>query len=222
MKPPLLQTGESVPTPPRQARSRRKRQDLIDAARSLFAEQGYEAASIGEITARAGTAAGAFYTYFPSKRQLLVELMSELLARLSAVDLQPSRGGRIELRNFLTRVLRTDLDNYGVIRAWQEASLSDPKLGALRVAIEQWTGARILRVFQRLRKAPRSRPQVDVAAFARMMDRHFWSLLARGASLPRRAFDREVRMSADVIYCYLFRDTPSRRLRGRRAAAPEG
>ena len=208
MKAPLLRTGEALPVPPRQARSRQKRKQLMDAARSLFAERGYEAASIGEITARAGTAAGAFYTYFPSKRQLLIVLMNELLARLSAVDLRPSAGGRVALHNFLARVFRTDLAYYGVIRAWQEATLSDPELAAMRNAIEDWTAARVLRVFQELRKHPQSRAKVDLPAFARMMDRHFWSLLARGASLHRRAFDREVRVSADIICHYLLLDTP--------------
>ena len=210
MKLPALRTREPLPAPPRQARSVEKRKQLMNAARDLFAEKGYDAASIGEITARAGSAAGAFYIYFPSKRQMLVELMKELLARLSAVDLRPSAGGRVALRNFLTRVLRTDLANYGVIRAWQEATLSDPELAVMRVAIERWTAARILRVFQTLRKRRRSRADVDVPAFARMMDRHFWSLLARGARLPRRAFNREVRMSADVIYHYLLQDGPHR------------
>jgi hypothetical protein len=39
-----------------------------------------------------------------------------------------------------------------------------------------------------------------------MMDRHFWSLLARGSSLNERDFDREIRTAADVIYHYLFQD----------------
>jgi hypothetical protein len=54
-----------------------------------------------------------------------------------------------------------------------------------------------------------------------MMDRHFWSLLARGASLPRRDFDREVRIAADVIYHYLFQDPP-RTVRTARACIPGG
>lgn len=194
----------------------------MDAARSLFAERGYEAASIGGITARAGAAAGAFYTYFSSKRHLLVELMNELLARLGAVDLQPTAGGPAALRGFLARVLRTDLAHYGVIRAWQEASLSDPELAAMRTEIEAWSGARILRVFQRVHEHPQARRDVDLPAFGRMMDRHFWSLLARGASLPRRDFNREIRISADVIYHYLLRDNPTERPLRQPPVAPAG
>lgn len=205
--PPVLRTDEPLPAPPQQDRSREKRKDLMDAARDLFAEKGYEAASIAEITARAGTAAGAFYTYFSSKKQLLVALMNELLARLSAVNLRPHAGGRAALRKFIAGVFRADLTNYGVIRAWQEASLSDPELAKMRTAIEAWTGARIRRVFLELRKQRESRRGVDLPAFTRIMDRHFWSLLASGSRLSPRSFDREVRLSADVIYHYLFRDT---------------
>src|ERR1035441_5981465 len=84
--PPILADDEDLPAPPRQARSLVTRKKLLEAGRSLFAEQGYHATSIQEITARAGTAAGAFYTYFRSKRQLPIVLMNELLERLSNLD----------------------------------------------------------------------------------------------------------------------------------------
>lgn len=206
---PALETSEELPAPPRQKRSIEKRRKLLEAGRTLFAEKGYDATSIEEITARAGTAAGAFYTYFRSKRQLLVVLMDELLQRLSQLDLRPKAAANAQkgLRSFLTSVFRDDLEYYGVIRAWQEATLTDAGLGQMRRAIESWTAARILRVFQLLRKHPGARPARGLPTFARMMDRHFWSLLARGPGMPRRAFDREVKTAADVIYHYLFRDS---------------
>jgi len=205
---PVLRTGEKLLAPPRQARSLARRRRLLEAGRALLAERGYEATSIEQITSRAGTAAGAFYTYFRSKRQLLVVLMNELLERLSRLDLRP-RGqatARDRLRDFLAAVFRADRQYYGVVRAWQEASLTDPELGRMRAAIESWTGARILRVFRLLQSFPNARSDRDLPTFARMMDRHFWSLLARGSRLRPRDFACEVRMAADVIYHYLFRD----------------
>ncbi len=204
---PLLGARDEHPPPPQQARSLEKRRKLLEAGRTLFAEKGYEATSIEEITSRAGTAAGAFYTYFRSKRQLLVVLMNELIQRLSSLDLHPKRSANLRsgLRSFLAGVFRADLEYYGVVRAWQEASLTDPELGRMQKTIESWTEARILRVFQLLHKYPNARPDRDLPTFARMMDRHFWSLLARGSSMPPRAFDREIKMAADVIYHYLFR-----------------
>jgi AcrR family transcriptional regulator len=209
--PPALADDEDLPAPPQQARSVATRKKLLEAARNLFAEQGYHATSIQTIASRAGTAAGAFYTYFRSKRQLLIVLMNELLERLGDLDVRPNgrAGGsdaRGSLRRFLAAVFRADLEYYGVVRAWQEAALTDAGLGQMQKAIESWTNARVLGVFRLLQQHPNARPDSDLPAFARMMDRHFWSLLARGASLPRRDFDREVRIAADVIYHYLFRD----------------
>ena len=211
--PPEISADEDLPAAPRQARSRAARQKLLEAGRELFAEQGYQATSIQAVTARAGTAAGAFYTYFHSKRQLLMVLMSELLERLDNLDLRPKGATNLRngLRSFLASVLHADLEYYGVVRAWQEAALTDPGLGRKQTAIETWTNARVLGVFRLLQSYPKARRDSDLPTFARMMDRHFWSLLARGASLPRRDFDREVRIAADVIYHYLFRDRPQRR-----------
>jgi len=206
---PVLRTGEEQPAPPQQARSLEKRTKLLRAARLLFAERGYEATSIQQIAAKGGAAAGAFYIYFHSKRQLLVELMNELLQRLASLNLQPTSGGdnaRIGLRNFLGSVFRTDREYYGVVRAWQEAALSDAELGAMQKTIEAWTNARVLGVFQLLQRHPQARRDCDLPAFGRMMDRHFWSLLARGSRMKPRDFDHEVELAADVIYHYLFHD----------------
>lgn len=184
-----------LPAAPRQARSIEKRRKLLDAARTLFGERGYDATSIGEITARAGTASGAFYIYFRSKRQLLLILMNELLARLAGIDLTP----RGDLRTFLGEILKADRENLGVIRAWQEAALTDAELGAMQHEILQWTEQRILGVLKKLA----SRRDADLPAFARMMDRHFWALLAAAGGMSKRAFDREVALAADVIERYL-------------------
>jgi AcrR family transcriptional regulator len=146
---------------------------------------------------RAGTAAGTFYQHFPSKRELLLALMDELIGRLRLLPLRPEAGGdaRSRLRRFLTAVFRVDRDYYGVVRAWQEAVLSDPGLAKIQKEIEAWTQARILGVFQLLRR----RGGRDLPGFARMMDRHFWSLMARGSRIP----PREIQLAADVIYFYL-------------------
>ncbi|MGD0759701.1 MAG: helix-turn-helix domain-containing protein [Candidatus Sulfotelmatobacter sp.] len=205
---PVLRTGEEEPAP-KQDRSLEKRKKLLRAARLLFAQKGYEATSIQQIAAKGGAAAGAFYIYFHSKRQMLVVLMNELLERLASLNLQPTGGDDLKtgLRDFLGRVFRTDREYYGVVRAWQEAALSNAELGAMQRTVEAWTHARILGVFQLLRQHPKARRDCDLPAFARMMDRHFWSLLARGSRMSPRDFDHEVELAADVIYHYLFHDS---------------
>jgi AcrR family transcriptional regulator len=207
--PPRLDSGELSPPPPRQKRSAERRVQLLAAARELFAEKGYEAAAIDEIAKRAHAAAGAFYLYFRSKRQLLVVLMSDFLERLAALQLTPQSGTdmRSGLREFLSAVFRTDIEYSGVVRAWREAAASDPEIARMQKDIETWTHGRVLRVFRELNRHSNARADADLPGFARMMDRHFWSLLARRATSSSREFQREVALSADVIFRYLFRDS---------------
>jgi TetR/AcrR family transcriptional repressor of mexJK operon len=216
-RPPVLRTGEQ-PAPPQQARSLEKRKRLLRAGRLLFTEKGYEAASIQQIAARGGAATGAFYTYFHSKRQLLVVLMNELLDRLASLNLHPTAGGDVRsgLQNFLGSVFRAEREYYGVVRAWQEVVLSDRELGAMQRTIEEWTQSRVLGVFQLLQRQPGARRDCDLPAFARMMDRHFWALLARGSRMRRQDFEHEVELAADVIYHYVFYDGGVRLARGSR------
>jgi AcrR family transcriptional regulator len=50
---------------------------ILDAAREVFAEQGYEAASVRDIVRRTDLASGTFYNYFPDKDAIFVALIEE-------------------------------------------------------------------------------------------------------------------------------------------------
>jgi AcrR family transcriptional regulator len=64
------------------ARGEATRRRILDAAETVFGEQGYYEASVSEITRRAGVAQGTFYLYFPGKRDIFVELVDDLGRRL--------------------------------------------------------------------------------------------------------------------------------------------
>src|SRR5947209_11072544 len=55
-----------------------RRRRILDAALELFAERGYERASMAELGQRAGIVASVLYDHFPSKRDLYVELLGRL------------------------------------------------------------------------------------------------------------------------------------------------
>lgn len=59
----------------------------MDAAETIFGEQGYHEAGIAEITQAAEVAMGTFYVYFPDKRAVFADLVRLLNARLRA-DIQ--------------------------------------------------------------------------------------------------------------------------------------
>jgi AcrR family transcriptional regulator len=63
----------------RRARVDRTRAGLLAAAGRVFAAQGYEGASVGDIAAGAGYTKGALYAHFGSKSELFVALARERL-----------------------------------------------------------------------------------------------------------------------------------------------
>lgn len=62
-----------------------RRELVLEAARSVFAELGIEGASIREIARRAGYTPGAIYSYFESKEAIYGALLGESLERLNAL-----------------------------------------------------------------------------------------------------------------------------------------
>ena len=55
----------------------RKRQQILEGARKVFHENGFDAASMNDIARVAGGSKGTLYVYFESKEQLFLELIGE-------------------------------------------------------------------------------------------------------------------------------------------------
>lgn len=67
----------------RQAAKVRTRQKVLDAARSLFAERGYEPATIRDIAKGAGMSTGAVFANFQDKAELFEAVLSEDMIKLA-------------------------------------------------------------------------------------------------------------------------------------------
>lgn len=61
----------------RTPKSESSRRRILDSARGVFFEQGFEAASIDEMARRAGIAKGTVYRYFESKAELYIAVLVE-------------------------------------------------------------------------------------------------------------------------------------------------
>ena len=70
--------AESDSTGKREQNKAKNRSMILEAARKVFVELGYDAATIRDIVARTQLAPGTFYNYFPDKRSVLVALMAEI------------------------------------------------------------------------------------------------------------------------------------------------
>lgn len=93
------------PAEPVQARSRKTMNRILDAAEALLAQSSIDRIGIAEITAKAGVAAGSFYTRFTDKEDLLAHLFQRYLDDLREVAkklepqlrAEPSLSRRLEL-----------------------------------------------------------------------------------------------------------------------------
>jgi AcrR family transcriptional regulator len=65
-------------------RSERRVGQILIAAREVFAEKGFEKATISEIAQRLGTSEATVFTYFGSKRELCMEVLRGWYYRISA------------------------------------------------------------------------------------------------------------------------------------------
>jgi AcrR family transcriptional regulator len=63
--------GEEVAGTSTKNRSADKRTAIIDAATSLFTNEGYETTTIAEVAKKAGVAVGTVYLYFKNKQEIL-------------------------------------------------------------------------------------------------------------------------------------------------------
>jgi AcrR family transcriptional regulator len=73
----------------REARNEVYRQHILDAAEVVFAERGFEAAKLQEISAKAGLSMGTIYAIFPGKTELFTAILEEhgeaILALVQAI-----------------------------------------------------------------------------------------------------------------------------------------
>lgn len=92
----------------------RNRSVLLEAAREVFVELGYDAATVRDIVARTNLAPGTFYNYFPDKRSVLTALIAEVGAE-AARRVREARGAARSLEQLV----------YNGFRAYFEFCVSD-------------------------------------------------------------------------------------------------
>lgn len=69
---------------PKRARGRLRVEAILAASAAVFAERGYEAATMTEIAQRSDTAIGSLYRFFPNKPALAERLVDHYLSQLMA------------------------------------------------------------------------------------------------------------------------------------------
>lgn len=131
-----LQGGTPARARSLRAQGRRTLRRLLDAALEVFDRRGYQAARVDDIVRAADTSHGTFYLYFANKEDLFrvlaehcVAAMERLVEDLAKIDASPA--GRAALRAWLASYAKT-YRRYGpVIRAWNEAQVTNRELAHL-------------------------------------------------------------------------------------------
>ena len=84
----------------REATKLANRAAIVAAAREVFADIGFGAASVRDIIRRTDLATGTFYNYFPDKESVLVEILDETAAEIR-VRVRAARRGAATIEDFV-------------------------------------------------------------------------------------------------------------------------
>src|ERR1700758_1127314 len=88
----------------REATKAQNRQAILDAAREVFGELGYETATVRDIIRRTGLAAGTFYNYYRSKEEVRAALAADGARRFAPL-LKGVRGETPDFESFVRAAL---------------------------------------------------------------------------------------------------------------------
>lgn len=102
-------------SPAKRRRPEARPEEILDAALAVFTENGFAAARVEDVAARAGLSKGAIYLYFPSKEAMLNALVERSAGALaSASERLVATGGAADpeaaYRAVLTMILTTMAD----------------------------------------------------------------------------------------------------------------
>lgn len=197
-----------APSPRRRVHrlSREKRiADIMRTAREVFCAKGYSEAVISEIAEKIGIVEGTIYRYFPSKRDLLIEVAEDWYEDMLAdydEQLKGISGTRNRLRFLVWRHLKVMHDDQAMCRL---------VMGELRVGPEyrktsvfelnrQYT-RRTIGIIKDAMDAGEFRPDIPLTMVRDMIyggvEHHTWAFLrGEGDFSPDQAADDII----DIIY----------------------
>ncbi|MFI0350822.1 TetR/AcrR family transcriptional regulator [Actinomadura sp. 9N407] len=180
----------SEPSEPLTERGARTRERLIAAARQVFEERGFPDTRVAHITRHAQVAYGSFYTWFPSKEAVFLEVADRLFEDMTqpdpalAADSSPAARIRRANRSYYQAYLRnakmmaiieqvaTFNEEFKEMRRKHRAA----SIGRSARAIERWQRAGLV--------AADLDPETTARALAAMVDHSLYLWLVQGDDAP--------------------------------------
>jgi len=193
----------------RERNKERRRQEILSAAQDLFARQGYGATAVSEIAARASVAEGTVFNHFPTKGDLLLELMAHentrVAQRLAAMKLAPDSDAREAIAAYFLVVTE---ESFALVdrATWREVAALLVTAGqspfALRYLELRAALRRNLLVLLAELSANGRLPPDDHGALADLLWRAFWGLfqfLIASENLQPADLHRSIARDLDLI-----------------------
>jgi AcrR family transcriptional regulator len=159
MTPQMTPPDSSAPpitAPPISARRAKTRQRLLDAAREVFAREGFGRSTVEQVCEAAGFTRGAFYSHFTSLDELFLEMWAQesaaMLGRLQEVaetdvdDIDDVRAG-VER---VLEVLPVDADWFQITSEFTAHAVRTPGLARVMATREEAIQAALLPVIDHL------------------------------------------------------------------------
>jgi len=204
--------GLSVPTDPKQARSKQTKEKIVQAAIQLFEQRGYEKTTSNDISTEAGVSVGSFYVYFTDKRQLLLTIFDRLADELYKNIFDGLKAEHLfddELRPRIRQaVANTILDKQkhsGLHRVISELVLKDAEFAERRKAVMDRSVAKLQELISLASKAGLTW-DIDAEAASFVVQRVVFDL-SQDYVIGYCEFDqpRAVDALTDMIYRFVFK-----------------
>jgi AcrR family transcriptional regulator len=115
---------------PLAAKGQRTRARLLEAAEHVFADLGYNDASIVKITEAAGVGQGTFYLYFAGKAEIFDELVRDLNHRVRRAMSEAAEQGRTRIESELLgfgAFFRFTAEHPALYRIIRQAEFASPQ-----------------------------------------------------------------------------------------------
>jgi AcrR family transcriptional regulator len=198
---------------PQQARSRRTRDAVLQAATRCFERAGYDETTTAMIAREAGIAVGTLYGYFRDKREILIELMDSTfreVARLVVERLDPEALAEADprkvARELIETVFHTQTLRPGLQRIVWERHFKDDAFRERIEAIRARMRAAIRRFLEEMARRGLLRELDAESAAAVVLHAVSWNAAHAFLYGTPEWIERVSRSTADMVSRYLFVD----------------
>ena len=154
-----------------------RREEIIDAALTVFERGGYHSTHVDDVIREAGIARGTFYLHFRSKHEVFAALVDRMLAIFLAArptepepDVNGPEAAEVILRASYRTVFETLREHRRLARLLFEEAVGLDKgfADALATHYREWHG-RVRGTLERFRATGAARPDLDAELTAEMV-----------------------------------------------------